>query len=241
MKEPALQSLALEAKSVATRLKYVPIPQSMLPTVTSILLEAAACNLWPTRGAALAFAQVRFVQGYQSRGTCCPIDLLRFVKLPALCLWFEIVDVYWCCCTLSILSSGYRITFTTSHFLMQYFWFRHVFMLRPPELEALQKLIMGGLADPKAEIQEAAAATLSGHLKGLPAANAEALRSDLLKRHAKLFPPRHRKKVTVKAGVFFGAILSPAVGKNLTHRAGGCCGCPTARIAALLFGAAVFG
>ncbi len=83
---------------------------------------------------------------------------------------------------------------------MQYFWFRHSFLLGPPESRALQKLVVAGLADHKAEVQEVAAATLSGRLKGLPAAEADTIRSDLLKRHAELFPARRRKKTVGIAG-----------------------------------------
>ncbi len=56
--EPALQPLAHEAKAATVLLKYVPVPISMLPAVTSALQEAAAFNLWATRGAALTFGQV---------------------------------------------------------------------------------------------------------------------------------------------------------------------------------------
>jgi hypothetical protein len=83
---------------------------------------------------------------------------------------------------------------------LQYFWFRHFFLLGSPESLALQQLVVAGLADAKAEVQEVAAATLSGLLKGLPASEADAIRSDLLKRHAALFPARRRKKTVTPAG-----------------------------------------
>jgi hypothetical protein len=56
--EPALQPLAHQAKAATVLLKYVPVPLSMLPAVTSALQEAAAFNLWATRGAAVTFVQV---------------------------------------------------------------------------------------------------------------------------------------------------------------------------------------
>ena len=58
MAAPELQPLALEAKSDAAILKYLPLPAQQVGGVVDTLSQAAAAELWPTRAAALAFSQV---------------------------------------------------------------------------------------------------------------------------------------------------------------------------------------
>jgi len=60
MAAPELQPLALEAKSDAAILKYLPLPAELVGGVVDTLAQAAAAELWPTRAAALAFSQARF-------------------------------------------------------------------------------------------------------------------------------------------------------------------------------------
>lgn len=45
---------------------------------------------------------------------------------------------------------------------MQYFWFRHAFLLGPAGSAAVLGLATARLADPKLEVRDLAAATLSG-------------------------------------------------------------------------------
>eukprot|EP00873_Tetraselmis_striata_P045158 jgi/Tetstr1/465422/TSEL_010106.t1 len=63
---------------------------------------------------------------------------------------------------------------------VQYFWFRQVFMLAGREAEGIRETVVGLLSDRKLEVQELAAATLSGILKGAPAAEGHALRGRLM-------------------------------------------------------------
>eukprot|EP00873_Tetraselmis_striata_P035714 jgi/Tetstr1/455978/TSEL_042757.t2 len=63
---------------------------------------------------------------------------------------------------------------------VQYFWFRQVFMLAGREAEGIRETVVGLLSDRKLEVQELAAATLSGILKGAPAAEGHALRGRLV-------------------------------------------------------------
>ena len=59
MAAPELQRLALEAKSAAAILKYLPATVELLPQVVETLTTLSAHPLWPARAAALVFVQVR--------------------------------------------------------------------------------------------------------------------------------------------------------------------------------------
>ena len=64
--QPELQPLATEAKLATSLLKYLPLPAALLPQATSALAEGTRADLWPTRAAALVFAQV------STRAPCLP-------------------------------------------------------------------------------------------------------------------------------------------------------------------------
>lgn len=53
-----MQPLALEAKTAAAVVKYIPWPGRLLPQLTELLASAPTMQPWMARGAALAFAQV---------------------------------------------------------------------------------------------------------------------------------------------------------------------------------------
>ncbi len=53
-----LQPLSTVAKSAAALLKYLPLPAALLPRATATLADGVRATLWPTRAAALVFAQV---------------------------------------------------------------------------------------------------------------------------------------------------------------------------------------
>ena len=57
--QPELQPLSMEAKSATAVLKYLQLQADLLPPVTRTLQQAAQVDLWATRGAALAYTQVR--------------------------------------------------------------------------------------------------------------------------------------------------------------------------------------
>lgn len=59
-----LQPLSAEAKAAVALLKYLPLPAGLLPRATSILSDGVRANLWPTRAAALVFAQVQHLFKY---------------------------------------------------------------------------------------------------------------------------------------------------------------------------------
>ena len=59
---PEVQPLALEAKTAAALVKYVPWPGRLLPQLTNLSASAPGMEPWMARGAALAFAQV--IRGY---------------------------------------------------------------------------------------------------------------------------------------------------------------------------------
>eukprot|EP00884_Botryococcus_braunii_P020190 jgi/Botrbrau1/6855/Bobra.152_2s0014.1 len=82
---------------------------------------------------------------------------------------------------------------------LQYFWFRHVFLFRPEESSLVEQLVMSSLADSKLEVQEMAAMTLSGLLKGVSDSKAAALRSQLLEQHSALFPARKNRRDRTKS------------------------------------------
>ncbi|BDA49513.1 probable proteasome activator complex subunit 4 [Coccomyxa sp. Obi] len=52
-----LQPLSTVAKSAAALLKYLPLPAALLPLATATLADGVCATLWPTRAAALVFAQ----------------------------------------------------------------------------------------------------------------------------------------------------------------------------------------
>jgi hypothetical protein len=57
--QPELQRLSTEAKAAVALLKYLPLTSQLLPRASRILQDTAHLDLWPARGAALVFAQVR--------------------------------------------------------------------------------------------------------------------------------------------------------------------------------------
>ena len=61
----------MEAKSATAVLKYLQLQAPLLPPVTHTLEEAARGDLWATRGAALAYTQVR----------CCPLACCKSLLL----------------------------------------------------------------------------------------------------------------------------------------------------------------
>lgn len=58
MPQPELQPLSSGAKGAVALLKYLPLPAELLPRTTAILTEGVRASLWPTRAAALVYAQV---------------------------------------------------------------------------------------------------------------------------------------------------------------------------------------
>ena len=58
MAAPELQRLAMEAKSAAAILKYLPVTPDLLPEVVETLKTLSAHTAWPARAAALVFVQV---------------------------------------------------------------------------------------------------------------------------------------------------------------------------------------
>ena len=56
--QPELQPLAMEAKSAAVLLKYLPLPAAVLPRALATLSDGVRAELWPARAAALVFVQV---------------------------------------------------------------------------------------------------------------------------------------------------------------------------------------
>ena len=77
MAAPELQPLALEAKSDAAILKYLPLPAEQVGGVVDTLSQAAAAELWPTRAAALAFSQVPLLSTFTSMNACSPFPVFR--------------------------------------------------------------------------------------------------------------------------------------------------------------------
>jgi proteasome activator subunit 4 len=74
----------------------------------------------------------------------------------------------------------------------QYFWFRRCFVLGGEQLATLQAAVVGRLADTKAEVRAAATATLAGMIKGMPDAEADALRVQVLARARDLLGGKRR-------------------------------------------------
>lgn len=63
MAAPELQRLALEAKSAAAILKYLPATAELLPRVVDTLEALSMHQLWPARAAALVFVQASALLG----------------------------------------------------------------------------------------------------------------------------------------------------------------------------------
>ena len=57
MATPVLQPLALEAKSMLTLLKYLPVPAETIDSIIQTLEEASHEEQWWCRAAALVFMQ----------------------------------------------------------------------------------------------------------------------------------------------------------------------------------------
>ncbi|KAI3424360.1 hypothetical protein D9Q98_009913 [Chlorella vulgaris] len=76
----------------------------------------------------------------------------------------------------------------------QYFWFRHTFLLGPQGTARVQAMVVAMLSDPKLEVREMAATTLSGLLKGLPPKDADALRQNFTDQALQLFPLNKRRR-----------------------------------------------
>ncbi|KAL0045726.1 hypothetical protein WJX82_002854 [Trebouxia sp. C0006] len=76
----------------------------------------------------------------------------------------------------------------------QYFWFRHCFLLTTQQGEAVQQLVVSMLSDKKLEVQDLAAASLSGLLKGTTPAQFEQLRQHFLQKVDHMFPAKQRGK-----------------------------------------------
>lgn len=58
MAAPELQPLALEAKSAAAILKYLPVSTAQIPEVLTAVESISQHEQWPVRAAALIYAQV---------------------------------------------------------------------------------------------------------------------------------------------------------------------------------------
>ena len=88
---------------------------------------------------------------------------------------------------------------------LQYFWFRHVFLLGQFGEQQVLDAVLHALSDTKLEVRELAAATLSGMVKGLSITGAEELRKTFLSRALVLFPPSSsaaaaRRRKRLRAG-----------------------------------------
>lgn len=70
---------------------------------------------------------------------------------------------------------------------LQYFWFRHCFLLDQHQLVTLQDHVVAQLEDTKVEVRNIASATLSGMLRGMGGEGLEKLRRSLVDRAAKIF------------------------------------------------------
>jgi hypothetical protein len=94
--------------------------------------------------------------------------------------------------------------------VMQYFWFRHALLVGREGTRRVLGAVLARLSDDKLEVRGLAAATLSGLLRGLPEAEAEALRRRSLARAAELFPGRRRRRVGGGGGAAAAAPPPPA-------------------------------
>ena len=82
--------------------------------------------------------------------------------------------------------------------VVQYFWFRHCFLLSASQMEAILGLVTAMLADRKLEVAQLAAVSLSGLLKALPAPSIQALRQQYLDT-AQAIKPAKRGKLSLPA------------------------------------------
>ena len=78
--------------------------------------------------------------------------------------------------------------------VLQYFWFRHLFTLSSEQAARCQQIVVQLMRDKKLEVQEMAAGTLAGLLKGLSQPAFNELRSDLLHQAQQLFPRRQKNR-----------------------------------------------
>ena len=99
-----------------------------------------------------------------------------------------------------------RLTVAALVLGLQYFWFRNIFLMSPPQSTACQQLVVRLMRDGKLEVQEMAASTLAGMLKGLSEPAFRALQSDLLAQANRLFP-KSRKR-----GAGQGTEIPPSLG-----------------------------
>ena len=74
-------------------------------------------------------------------------------------------------------------------------------MLSPEQSARCQQLVVQLTKDKKLEVQEMAARTLAGLLKGLSEPAFNALRSDLLRQAQQLFPLRRQKSKAGKSSL----------------------------------------
>lgn len=85
--------------------------------------------------------------------------------------------------------------------LSQNLWFRHCQLMDPQHLNNLLECVVAGLSDTKAEVRQAAVATLSGLIKGLAPAAQAALRRRLLDRAKAIFGRRTTRPVKPVSGL----------------------------------------
>ena len=77
--------------------------------------------------------------------------------------------------------------------LLQYFWFRHIFLMTPQQAKRCQDVVLELIKDRKLEIQEAAANTLAGMIKGLSEEAFQKLQNELLARLDELVPKKAQR------------------------------------------------
>lgn len=97
----------------------------------------------------------------------------------------------------------------------QYFWFRHTFLLGPGGTRRVLALVRRMLEDAKLEVREMAATTLSGLVKGLPPAEAAALRESFIQRSRQLFPTTKRRRTGSASAA---TAVPPGEGATLAQR-----------------------
>ena len=86
-----------------------------------------------------------------------------------------------------------RLTISALVLGLQYFWFRNIFLMSPPQSTACQQLVVRLMRDGKLEVQEMAASTLAGMLKGLSEPEFHTLQSDLVAQANRLFPKSRKR------------------------------------------------
>ena len=90
---------------------------------------------------------------------------------------------------------------------LQYFWFRHIFVLSPKSNSVLTEIVLHALGDSKLEVRELAAATLSGMVKGFSESENEGLRLQFLSLAQEVFPLKGKRRRIVEGGV--GGLKKP--------------------------------